>query len=256
MVQGYSEELKEYLDVENARTSKHPDKLEAQLRTVDFDGNVEFLDEIRHEAHRTVDKQIATINDVDTKASKLLRLNLLILGLIVSALSIGTQLFGELSSGAEGSQQSNLALSPLLNDLVIAGIGVMMLSIVLAAWTYSTTNLDVGVGRDNLITLLSADFNRVERRELVVKNYVARINRNRSAGLRILPLISATIVLTISSIALFALGIHRIVFDGVPVYLWAGFVVIVTSSILMTGLTKQTLRAIADIRTWKKSINE
>ena len=254
MVRGYSDELKEYLDIDDAEISQNPEILEERLKNIQFDGDDELLEDLRLEAHRTVDFQTSAINDVDNKASKLLRLNILLLGLIVSALSIATQLVPASPDSGDTGRMTALSLASLVNDYMVAGIAMLIFSIVFAALTYSTTDLDIGVGRDNLSTLIGADFDRADPNELLVKNYISRINWNRSASLRLLPLISSTIVLSISSLVLFSLGVHDLVFGGVPPYLWVGGLVTVGITVFATGLPKQSLRALADWREWRKDI--
>lgn len=52
------------------------------------DSEFDILTIAREEAHRTVDHQLSTLNDIDTKAAKILRLNLLLLSIVLTGLSV------------------------------------------------------------------------------------------------------------------------------------------------------------------------
>jgi hypothetical protein len=72
--------------------SSNPDELEAELEAIEFQGDVETLRTLRSEADLTVGRQLATLTDIDDKASRMLRLNVLLVGVVVSGLSIASQL--------------------------------------------------------------------------------------------------------------------------------------------------------------------
>ena len=55
--------------------------------TSDF-GTVELLQLAREEGQRTIDYQIEAFDDIDDKAARILRLNLLVLSILLTGLSI------------------------------------------------------------------------------------------------------------------------------------------------------------------------
>lgn len=222
--------------------SRNPDELEAELEDIDFSGDTDILSELRSEARETVDAQTNTLTDIDTKASRILRLNVVLMGILVSVASIAVQ---------NGSGEEAAALDPFINLYTQAGVSALILSTVFAAMTYTASELDVGLSSENLKRLLEADFSGNDVEALLVKNYIVRINFNRSTNIRNIPLIQLTIVLVVTSVVFFALGVHRAVVGPIPgwILLTTGLVLLVM--IVVSGLPVQTVRAIRDIRAWK-----
>lgn len=225
-------------------SSRNPDDLRRELEDTDFTGSPDLLSELCSEARKTVDGQRETLNDVDTKASRILRLNVLLIGVIVSALSIAVQNGGGPASTLPG-------VGPFLNLYMKLGVAFLILSTALAALTYTASELDVGVDSDNLTSLLRAEMPLDDARELLVKNYVVRINFNRSTNIRNIPLITSTIVFLVVAVVCFALGIYEAVIDYVPLWLSISALLLVACVVGISGLLKQTLRAIRDFREWR-----
>jgi len=224
--------------------SRDPAELREELQEIDFDGDPEQLAELRSEARETVDAQRETLNDIDTKASKILRLNVALIGILISVLSIAIQVGPDSETGL-----GNVA--PFVNLYTEIGLGALVLSTAFAAMTYTASELDVGVSSENLTGLLEADFTREETEELLVKNYVTRINFNRSTNLRNIPLIQLTIVLIVSAIVSFALGLYQSVSDPVPIWLLLSSIALLGSVVWVSGLVTQIRRAIDDLREWR-----
>lgn len=137
------------------------------------------------------------------------------------------------------------------NGYVELGVAALVLSTALAALTYTATEYDGGVSSNNVKKLLSADVPLYEAETLLVKNYVARINFNRSANVRNIPLITATIDLAVVGVVSFVLGTFQATIRPVPWWLAAGAVCVVSSVVFVSGLPTQTYRAIQDVRTWR-----
>lgn len=184
------------------------------------------------------------LTDVDSKASKILRINLILIGVLVSVLSIAAQGSGDATNGF-GS------LRPFINAYVEGGIIALILSTAFAAMTYTTSELDVGVSSDNLATLLKADYSRKEKEALLVKNYAIRINFNRGTNVRNIPLIQLTIVLVVSAVVLFSLGLYDALFQRVPPAGLIGSVLLIGTVVWVSGLPRQLPRAIRDWWRWR-----
>lgn len=230
--------------------SRDPEELRDELRSIDFEGDPELLGELRSEARETVRGQQETLNDIDSKASKILRLNILLVGVIVSALSIAAQVGGNATApNSEGAPAP--LLDQFLNPYTKLGIGFLILSTALAALTYTASELDVGVSSDNLANLIKADFSTDERRELLLKNYIVRINFNRSTNIRSIPLISATILFVVAGILFFTLGTYEAILGAVPWWLSTLALLLLGVIVWISGLVTQTRKAIRDIRRWR-----
>lgn len=138
--------------------SRDPAELREELQGIDFDGDPEQLAELRSEARETVDAQRETLNDIDTKASKILRLNVALIGILISVLSIAIQVGPDSETGLGNT-------APFINIYTEIGLGALVLSTAFAAMTYTASELDVGVSSENLTGLLEADFTREETEE-------------------------------------------------------------------------------------------
>lgn len=224
-------------------SSRDPEKLQEELKSIDFAGDAKLLAELRSEARETVDAQKSTLNDIDTKASKILRLNVLLIGVIVSALSIAAQ------SGSSTSAAPSV--EPFVNLYMKLGVASLVLSTALAAMTYTASELDVGLSSTNLKNLLKADFSPQETQELLVKNYIVRINFNRSTNIRNIPLITSTIVLVVAGIVFLALGIYEVTIGSVPWWLSGSTTVVISGVVITSGVVTQTVRAIRDVAEWR-----
>ncbi|QLH79386.1 hypothetical protein HZS55_19715 [Halosimplex rubrum] len=225
-------------------SSRDPDELRAELRSIDFSGDPELLPEFRDEARETVDNQVATLNDIDTKASRILRLNIVLIGVLVSAASIAAK-------AGSGNQSGITAVEPFLNVYMQTGVGALVGSTAFAAMTYTTSELDVGLSSNNLKTLLESDFSRTDIEELVVKNYIVRINFNRSTNIRNIPLIQLTILLVIAAIVSFSLGLYTAVIGPVSPWLLGTALALLATVTIVSGLPTQLRRAGRDWWEWR-----
>jgi hypothetical protein len=117
--------------------------------------------------------------------------------------------------------------------------------------TYTASELDVGVSSENLTKLLKSNFQQRETEVLLIQNYIMRINFNRSTNVRNIPLIQVTILLIVSAIISFALGLYHGIAGGAPVWLWLPSILLIAVVVLVSGLPAQTKRAIADLRAWR-----
>jgi hypothetical protein len=224
-------------------SSRDPDDLREDLADIDFSGDPVQLSELREEARETVDAQQETLNDIDTKASRILRLNVVLIGALISVLSIATR------TGSD-SESGNVGVEPFVNVYTEVGVGALVLSTAFAAMTYTASELDVGVSSENLADLLRADFTADETEELLVKNYVTRINFNRSTNVRNIPLIQLTIIFVVSAIVSFVLGVYQGVVGSVPPWLLVPAVGLVVGVVVVSGLVTQIRRAVRDLREW------
>jgi hypothetical protein len=101
------------------------------------DADLEALRLAREEARATLDDQLSTIDDVDSKALSVFQLDVTIVGVLLSALS-----FAAATDAA--------AVSALLNPGVGAAAGLFVLSAAAAGLTYTTAPQRVGAGPDGL----------------------------------------------------------------------------------------------------------
>jgi len=224
--------------------SRNPDELEAELKAIEFEGDTQTLGTLRSEANLTVERQLATLADIDDKASRMLRLNVLLVGVVVSALSITDRL-------GDASMTGVPMIDQFQNVYVELGLASLVLSTAVAAITYTVTEYDGGVSGDNLTRLLQAELPHEGVEALLVKNYATRINFNRSANVRNTPLITATIVFAVTGVVLLTVGTYQAVLQPVPWWLAAGAILVVGTIVVVSGLVTQTHQAVRDILAWR-----
>lgn len=224
-------------------SSRDPDELREELEDIDFSGYSDQLPVLRAEARKTVNAQRETLNDIDTKASKILRLNVALIGILVSVVSLAMQFAPDSESGIG-------RIEPFVNVYTEVGIAALVLSTAFAAVTYTASEVEVGVSSENLTNLLRADFSQSESEELLVKNYIMQINFNRSTNVRNIPLFQLTMVSAILAIISLVLGLYRGVVGTVPVWLLAAAVLLLFAVVSVSGIVQQTRRAIHDLREW------
>lgn len=223
--------------------SQNPRVLSEELEAIEFAGSTHTLTVLRSEANLTVERQLATLADIDDKASRMLRLNVLLVGVVVSALSIVSQLGGDATTAGP-------VIGQFQNGYVELGVASLVLSTALAAVTYSATEYDVGISADNAKKVLAADLPAKEFETLLLKNYIARVNFNRSTNVRNIPLVTATIVFAVAGVVLLALGTYQVVVRPVPLWLATG--AMMGAVVLVSGLVTQTYRAVRDVLVWRR----
>jgi len=224
-------------------SSRDPDELSEELEDIDFSGYSDQLPVLRAEARKTVDARLETLDDIDTKASKILRLNVALIGILVSVVSLATQFAPDSESGIG-------RIEPFVNVYTEVGIAALVLSTAFAAVTYTASEVEVGVSSENLTNLLRADFSQSESEELLVKNYIMQINFNRSTNVRNIPLFQLTMVFTILAIISFVLGLYRGIVGTLPVWLLAAALLLLVAVVWVSGIVRQTRRGIRDLHEW------
>ncbi len=143
--------------------------------THEFD-TLDLLQLAREEGQRTVDKQIDTFDDIDDKAARILRLNLLVLSVLLTGFSIIATENGMADSGAA---------TELENPYVFTGVLAILVSTVLAAFTYTGSNYRSGMsGRDLEQQILNAEIRPIDALYDTVEGYAEWAQHNFSVNTR------------------------------------------------------------------------
>lgn len=190
------------VDSRQARRTEHEDLVD-RLRAVSFQGDAETARQLRMEAERTVDKQVDLLDDIDSKAIRLLRVNVVLVGLILTVLSFL-------------SRAEYVDVGAILNVYTGVGLLSLVLSSGFAAVTYTTSDLAVGVNPGDVALLLELDPTTAEFEEVVTKSYARWIRFNERTTVRNTPLITSTVVLMIAAIAYLSLGVYVALIGAVP----------------------------------------
>jgi hypothetical protein len=172
------------------------------------DASVESLRIAREEARRTLDAQLSTLDDVDAKALSVFRLNVAVVGVLLSVLS-----FAAASDAA--------AVAGLLNPAVGASAGLFVLSAAAAGLTYATAGQRVGADPTGLEEM--GDRSEAAALAGLVDGYADWIRRNQRTNLRKALLVTLAILGTVSGTLALGVGVVA-AFTGL-LYLPAGVAV-------------------------------
>ncbi|WP_152422138.1 hypothetical protein [Natrialba asiatica] len=97
---------------------------------------IESLRFLCSESRDVIDHQIDDLDDIDDKALRTVRITMVVFGLLVAAAQV------------EGTD-------PIFNRITVLGGGLLLLSIIAGAGTYSASDLHLGPGPNYLIDVIS-----------------------------------------------------------------------------------------------------
>lgn len=188
----------------------------------------------REEAHRIIDYQIQTLDDIDAKAARILRINILVIGVVLTVLSFATT--------AEGAGEAPFYFSELMNIYSIIGLILVLTSMGMAAITYTSSSLKAGVSANDLRKFLNNSKTDQQNLEGLVEGYADWIEYNYKVNAKNAPLGTLTLILLIYSMAFLALGVKRAATGHVEWWLLGGTIALAIFIILFTGFIDQIQR--------------
>lgn len=153
-------------------------------------GRGESLSLTREETRTTFEYQVQRLQEIDSKAIEILKANLLLIGIIVTAGSILVQ--------------TEFEVGPFLNAFTAAGGLLLFVSTGLAGVTYTASNLRGGLDADAIERAVAADADRFEER--LLRSYGRWIEHNAQVTAVNDVLITATVLLVIVSFAYVVAG--------------------------------------------------
>lgn len=175
-----------------------------------------------YEATRTtLDKQINWLHEIDDKAMRTLRFNVLLLGILVPGYSLAIE-YGP------GSR-----LSDLYNSDTALGIGCLITSVALAGLTYTASSIDVGVSADDVLLARRTKLSDRDAFDALVASHAEWIRTNRRVILWNSLLVSVTVLLSIYGIVFLSLGVGSALNGTVPTlirHLAYTFLVVITAA--------------------------
>jgi hypothetical protein len=185
-------------------------KLTQELASIDYDpdGSTGLQKSIA-EGRETLNTQIDNINDIDTKAIRILRVNVLLIGLILSALTFS-------------ARSEAIPLEDLLNIYIGTGLFLSVSSTAMAAVTYTASDFRAGMSTENIITMLDEDLTDEELELVLSKSYAKWISNNQSTEIINSFYSTSTILLLIFAVTYLSLGIYHALIGPVPFLLEGG----------------------------------
>jgi len=211
------------------------------------DDDIDELEIAREEAHRTIDKQVQTLTDIDNKAARILRINLVLISIILTGVSIGAEVGSGEGGGGTNASVGISGLDTLTNDFIIFSIGCLIISTAMAAVTYTASDIRGGMSGSALNNLVENDKSDKENLKDIVKSYSFYINFNYRTNARNAPLGTLTLLLLIYAITSLALGTTKLVTGTIEGWLIGLAFVLNVVLTLYTRFHRQTWRG---IRIW------
>lgn len=183
----------------------------------------QLLDIAREEAHRTIDNQIETLDDIDNKAAKIMRLNLILLGVLLTGISV--------VASNNPSNEFILSTASVLNIYSISGLVCILISTVLAAFTYTATSQRAGMSGRDIANMTSNHYTPIENYRGLVESYSRWMQYNFKVNTRSAPLGTGMLLFLIYGIILFSAGFYHTLVQTM------GIGGVVTIFILLTAIT-------------------
>jgi hypothetical protein len=186
----------------------------------------ELLRIVREEAHRTTDEQVSTLADIDNKAVRILRSNLLILSILLTGFSVI-------------ASESSRNLDGLVNPFFTVGVVFLLASTVLAAFTYTVSNKRSGMSGRDIRRLLDNDYSPEQNLRGILESYAMWIQYNFRMNTKNALLGTSVLLLLIYAIILLTIGVYNAFVTEVGI--WGAFATVVVLSALTwrSGITDQ-----------------
>lgn len=152
------------------------------------------------EGRRTIDKQNEILNNIDDKAARILRINLVIVGLILTGLSVATSTERQTNPVQE-------VLPDAINIYTELGLLALLLSTGVAALTYTASALRIGVTGGSLRRIVfEGDTPDRKRLRGLTRSYSKWIEQNYRTNAYNAPLATLTLIFLVYAVVLLTLG--------------------------------------------------
>jgi len=185
----------------------------------DAEGTFELT---REELRTTFEYQVQRLREIDAKAIEILKANLLLIGIVVTAASILVQ--------------TEFVVSPFVNAFALVGVFLLLLSTALAGVTYTSSNLRGGLDPDAVESAIAA--RRAEEvaafEERLLRSYARWIDYNARMTAINDMLATVTVLLVILAFVYVGIGIGVAVFRP-PLAVEAVLFVVVTVALAWLG---------------------
>jgi hypothetical protein len=216
-------------------------EMKKAIEELDFQGEKEALRRLTEESKTTLEYQIQSLDDIDSKAISVLRVNVLLIGLLFTAASFVAD--------------SSLTLSALDNPALYVGILSLLLSSAVATLTYTASDSEVGIEEGKIGEVIESDLTEKEFELAVAHSHRRWIWFNNRTNVLNAPLITLTNIFLIIGLSHLGLGAY-LALDGSFPYIaaigtWAlliGF--IAASSIVKQVNMVREVFDLAELKPW------
>jgi len=145
---------------------------------------VEIAECVAGEARETLQEQIDTLSIIDEKAGKMMRVNILFLGIILSGFSLLIE------------REIIRDKATIFNSYSIIGLGLLVLSISIAALAYTASNTIGGIKAEAIGEIFEEEYSEVQVKEGIASSYEDWITNTRPSIIR------NALRITVSAVAL------------------------------------------------------
>lgn len=190
------------------------------------------LDLVNSRAENSLERQFQTLSDIDTKASKIMRINVLIIGAILSIISLLVQ---EKSAG--------FVINHLNAYFLVSGAS-LFLSTIFSGITYTASQMRVGIGVKDLEKALEENYSEKEALVALNKGYSSWQRENENVIKFNSKLITGTILFLIYSVIFLGTGAIRELMAVEVIWLT------VSTAIICTVITGASISYLRDKTLW------
>lgn len=201
---------------------------------LDGDRKVDRLCTIQNRAQRALDQQVRWLRAIDRKSMRILRLNFVVIGLLLTGFSIVTD-FG--TAGDVGTEPMQ-STSQFVNGYTKYGGLSLLLSTVCAGLTYTASTMQLGVGSGLIENIGNRRYDDPQYHEELVRYYADWIDENDGKLSKNAFLITLTTWLAIYGVVMLALGIASPIFDFVPADSF-GFLTLLIATLALLSMTEK-----------------
>lgn len=213
---------------EDSDEELHP--IKQQIRDLEYKGDTESAKSLRKEAQRTLDHQLAALDDIDTKAMTILRVNTVLIGLILSVFSLAVDF------------RDDFPVTDFHNIYIFGGVIALLLSAMVAAATYTASDTEVGLSAETIHSAIDAGLTEQEFEVGAASSYAYWIEFNDVTNLKNAPLITITSGLLILGILSLSLGVYDAIIDYRTTVIAAIAYIAYLIMMYFTGIASQVSR--------------
>lgn len=127
--------------------------------------DIEALRATQEEARAVLDHQIETVRSVDDKAARTFRLDAILLGLILTAVSFL-------------ARTDSVSVHPFINPITILGVISLIISFVFAVATFTVTDIQTGLGSGDIQRLIDKKYSERDWLILLLRSEAAWMKWN------------------------------------------------------------------------------
>lgn len=219
------------------KTTSPPGDIKSRIQRLNYQGDLETAKQLRNEGRKTVDHQLDAIQDIDEKAARLLRFNVLIIGLILSVLAIVSEFNGVDTVAQFG------------NNFTIGGIVLFLLSALVAAVTYTASDTEGGFEHQAIHNAIDADLTEEEFYVGAASSYAKWIKFNDEINKKNAFLITLTSLLLSGGLIGVSLGAYNAHISDQMYIPAIGTGLVLLVFVWYSGILEQFLRVYGDSNT-------